>query len=204
MNVENRLHGIHKDADNLAFSWYIRKGYVPPALKKILDATASMDAFLKYNPQQPRVPAGNPEGGQWAGGSGGSSVDDIDDPPLEPVYPVEYLVAGLARLTARATLSAIEIVIGVRQSINSTFKIRRAAQAIEDYFGGKPDRTERNAAGDLFMMKSDKKIRFDINNQHPHNEPHFHIEKMVPKTNKRGEDWIAVDKNHHFYPLKKE
>lgn len=27
----------------------------------------------KYNPEQPRVPAGNPDGGRWAGGLGASS-----------------------------------------------------------------------------------------------------------------------------------
>jgi hypothetical protein len=29
--------------------------------------------FSKFNPDQPRVPAGNPDGGQWTGGSGAAS-----------------------------------------------------------------------------------------------------------------------------------
>ncbi len=38
-----------------------------------------------FNPSQPRVPAGEPNGGQWAG-------DDIYDPPIEAVYPVESAI----------------------------------------------------------------------------------------------------------------
>lgn len=51
----------------------------------------------KYNPDQPRVPAGNPDGGQWTSGGGGegssgedglqsdieSALDDLDDTSLD-------------------------------------------------------------------------------------------------------------------------
>lgn len=33
----------------------------------------------KYNPNQPRVPAGNPDGGQWTYGGGGRSSSSLDD-----------------------------------------------------------------------------------------------------------------------------
>ena len=37
----------------------------------------------KFNPDQPRIPAGNPDGGQWAGGGNASSgkplVHDVSD-----------------------------------------------------------------------------------------------------------------------------
>jgi hypothetical protein len=38
-------------------------------------------ADLKYEPNQPRVPAGNPEGGQWTDGTGGanSAANNSDD-----------------------------------------------------------------------------------------------------------------------------
>lgn len=114
------------------------------------------------------------------------------------------MVGGLASLTARGALSTIDLVLGLGRSINTSYKIRRAAKSIENYLGGKPEITKRNSVGDLYMVRGDKKIRFDINNYQPHHEPHFHIEKTVPKTNGRGVDWIAVDKNHHFYPFKKE
>ncbi|MCD0419676.1 hypothetical protein LOC51_20870 [Rubrivivax sp. JA1024] len=33
----------------------------------------------KYNPNQPRVPAGNPDGGQWTHGGGGGNSSSLDD-----------------------------------------------------------------------------------------------------------------------------
>jgi hypothetical protein len=36
--------------------------------------------FRKYSPDQPRVPAGSAEGGQWTGGGGGAGQDDGDVP----------------------------------------------------------------------------------------------------------------------------
>ena len=48
---------------------------------------------VKYNfdPNQPRVPAGNPDGGQWTGGTGGrlprgpGTLPDVDDSPSERI-----------------------------------------------------------------------------------------------------------------------
>lgn len=53
-------------AERLAFSGYVRTGEVPSirAIAETLD--------LKFNSDQPRVPAGSPEGGQWTDGGGGS------------------------------------------------------------------------------------------------------------------------------------
>lgn len=47
-------------------------------------------------------------------------------------------------------------------------------------------------------MRDDKKIRFDINNYTPHDEPHFHIEVL----DKNGE-WIDAG-DEHWYPFSKE
>ncbi|MGB4101343.1 MAG: colicin E5-related ribonuclease [Alphaproteobacteria bacterium] len=62
----------------------------------------------KFRVDQPRVPRGNPRGGEWTriNAPGGESlkpgsdparpgVEDIDDPPLEPVYPEAMLLALL-------------------------------------------------------------------------------------------------------------
>ncbi len=74
--LEKRIKELHKEAHSVAFSWYLRKGCDHPRLKEIMDATASVEAFiaysLKYSPDQPRVPAGHPDGGQWTreGGDG--------------------------------------------------------------------------------------------------------------------------------------
>jgi hypothetical protein len=52
------------------------------ALKRLIDHCAKAG----YDPTQPRVPAGNPDGGQWTddprwagGGNGGDSVDEGND-----------------------------------------------------------------------------------------------------------------------------
>jgi len=49
-------------------------------VRVLMAAQRYADALLredKYSPDQPRVPAGNPDGGQWtdAGGSGEASVE---------------------------------------------------------------------------------------------------------------------------------
>ena len=43
-----------------------------------IPASAGRPEALKYSPDQPRVPAGNSDGGQWTGGGGGGSVDALD------------------------------------------------------------------------------------------------------------------------------
>ncbi len=48
-----------------------------------------------FNPNQPRVPAGRPDGGQWTDGDGDAPV--IYDPPIEEVYP-ELLILPLLRI----------------------------------------------------------------------------------------------------------
>ncbi len=40
-----------------------------------LNRLARADALLKYDPDQPRVPAGNPDGSEWTTGGGGSAED---------------------------------------------------------------------------------------------------------------------------------
>ncbi len=43
-------------------------------------------ALKRFNPQQPRVPAGSPNGGQWAsGGNGSGAISSSGDAALTPV-----------------------------------------------------------------------------------------------------------------------
>lgn len=63
---------------------------------------------VKYDPNQPRVPAGNPDGGQWTGtgGEGGSS-ESFED-LVQPVFaPLPAIVGIEAALTLFAALSAL-------------------------------------------------------------------------------------------------
>jgi len=197
MTIKRELIQLHKRAYSLAFSYYLRRGFVPKELKNILNTTNSLNALIKYNPNwqnQPRVPAGNPNGGQWTDGNNPL----INDPPLEPVYPVEALIGGITALSARGAIFAVRIAMGISRGIYSSRKIRKAAKEIEKFFGGKPDRIFRNPSNDIIIMKGNKKIRFDINNPHPHKNPHFHILKKRPNGK-----WISTGKIKR-YNLRKD
>lgn len=82
--------------------------------REVLDAQMAELAWIgqragqhKYSPDQPRVPAGSADGGQWTsggGGGGGSGEDGEDedtsyqgepDEPLDSVYPIETILAFL-------------------------------------------------------------------------------------------------------------
>lgn len=55
-----------------------------------------------------------------------------------------------------------------------------------------------NTSDDLIILSKDgnRKIRFDINNPSPHNNPHVHIEKKVNGKWKTERSWPAdVDPN---------
>lgn len=49
-----------------------------------------------FNPNQPRVPAGRPDGGQWTAGDD-ADPPVINDPPIEEVYP-ELLILPFLRI----------------------------------------------------------------------------------------------------------
>lgn len=88
MTIEERIVKLHRNAHNLAFACYIRKGFVPSPLPEIVEATTSLKAFLKYSPDQPRVPAGNPGGGEWTSGDGGDGASDNNaEASSAPVTP---------------------------------------------------------------------------------------------------------------------
>lgn len=70
MSFEKRRSEINERAQRLAFSFYLRKGWVPRELTEIIHATSSLQAFIKYDPEQERVPAGSPDGGEWSPGGG--------------------------------------------------------------------------------------------------------------------------------------
>ena len=189
-----------------------------------------------YDPSQPRVPAGQPNGGQWVKIPGSGRVLPSGSPPIIgypdrrrrrdnpeglgkiPPYggtpPIVGLTPGEEILekeprNGQADESMIfDVVFGIAGagkalagSLANFFsrgvvtgnpeKIKKAADSVEEYFGGAPD-TFPNKHGDIIMMKDDKKIRFDVNNPHGY-DPHFHIEKEVDG------DWFDAGKQHHYY-----
>lgn len=96
-SLEEQRIAIHHLATVLMESLAEHQGYVPSWIKYIACETA-IPLAIKYSPDQPRVPAGRPDGGQWTADSGGEEQDEgvISDPPLEPVLaPWEFLIPGV-------------------------------------------------------------------------------------------------------------
>lgn len=62
--------------DGVALDFYLRTGTVPDEVLHYKALALAGLRSLKYRDDQPRVPAGNPDGGQWtAEGGSGESVD---------------------------------------------------------------------------------------------------------------------------------
>ncbi len=183
MTLQTKRQQIHNRARELATLYYNSRGYVPLQLKQIIEETSYGKASYKFNPNH------DPSNGQF---TSGSSTGVIDDPPIQPVYPIETIFAGLA---AGRVFSIIRAMGGVDEEAlaasGSTYN--SVAKSIEDYLGGIPDRVFPNEAGDTIMMKDNKKIRFDINNP-GNDDPHFHIQEQ----NESG-NWVDAGDQHRYY-----
>lgn len=96
-------------------------------------------------------------------------------------------IKSVAKLTWREATRLPEAIasrITGRSPTTETYspKIRKAAEAIEEWLGGTPDLFKLNKNGDMIVMKGDKKVRFDIYKPGKKelgqpNEPHFHLEE---------------------------
>jgi hypothetical protein len=56
--------------DGVALDFYLRTGTVPYEVLHYKARALADTRALKYRPDQPRVPAGNPDGGQWTAEGG--------------------------------------------------------------------------------------------------------------------------------------
>jgi len=208
-----QLTTLHKQAHRYAFAHYLRTGHIPPVISRLL-AVTTLALKANYNPNQPRIPAGNPDGGQWSdgfvnGGTTGSGYNhapytqlpptpDIYEPPIESVYP-EVLIGSLSTLGTQGSKLFVKLISRGLAAYSSSKKIRRAFKELENYFGGLPDIFERKSKGDIYIMKNNSKIRFNIEDPHGY-DPHFHIEKGV--YNGRKIEWEDV--GEHMYLFTKE
>jgi hypothetical protein len=74
---------IHRKAQSLAQTWVQNRGYIPRILQDILLASSSLEALGKTNLHwlnEPRVPAGTPDGGRWTT-IGSTPTNPIDNKP---------------------------------------------------------------------------------------------------------------------------
>lgn len=108
----------------LAFASYVRTGNVPSA-KAI---AAALD--LKFNPNQPRVPAGNPDGGEWTAGGGAAGSGDSGNYTPMPNGPLPALLDDCWLQYAKDT--------EVCTRLGSTFCHRQAAARYAACLRGDP------------------------------------------------------------------
>ncbi len=81
--------------------------------ERMMAAFARLQAFAEkggFNPDQPRVPAGNPDGGQWTGSNGSAEgqqpgIGDNGGPPLDPPEPPKEPKDRPSRLQAAKALA---------------------------------------------------------------------------------------------------
>lgn len=130
-----------------------------------------------------------------------SSAEAADVEPREPPLGQVYFFESISSLGAlgRALLPyATRQVAGLATRAIATYqaarRIHNAYKEIEKFFGGRPDKVFRNQNGDIVMMKSDKQIRFDINNFSKHERPYFHILRQRPNGK-----WTEMTEKHEYY-----
>ncbi|NDC57139.1 MAG: hypothetical protein EBZ69_10120 [Alphaproteobacteria bacterium] len=149
------------------------------------------DTFYKRNPHWP-----HPDGGQWTDGGRTPFVDIVvDDPPLRPVFPLEILVGSLVGITYVSAKILVRVLLGYGDRIYRHQKFLRIKKNLEQFFDGKPV-VFRNKAGDVVMMRQNKKIRFDLNNTH-RDKPHFHIQEGFQ--NGKKIDWRDIGPHRHYF-----
>jgi hypothetical protein len=84
--------------------------------------------FAKYSPEQPRVPAGSENGGQWTSGEvrgstlsvadeqAGTEREKYPNDAIEPVYPIETLIMGIY---TGPVITAIRTALSTRRIFSS-------------------------------------------------------------------------------------
>jgi len=129
------------------------------------------------------------------------------------ISPLDFIGgSGVARTakvlgttTAEEGIAAMQMLRGRASRAISNYRIQRAKNAIEDFFGEplKPGDVRTNQAGDIYIEKGTKKFRMDIKNPgtkkgpqgNPVPEkPHFHFQKIKPNGK-----WKDFEKTHRFY-----
>lgn len=197
------LAALHRRAHALAFAVYLKKSFISPHLRALVEATASREALMKYNPNWEARPRAAPAAGNGPTAAGGAGRPGEANPypdAITPLIPDGDAVLILSALPAGRALQIARIFLQPLARPAADRKLLRAIDAIEKFLGGS-GMARRNKAGDIFIIRGDKKIRFDINKTFPHKEPHFHIEKMIK--NGKQTDWVPAGRKH-WYPFKKE
>ncbi|MBL8583374.1 MAG: hypothetical protein JNL61_14260 [Rhizobiaceae bacterium] len=92
-----------------------------------------------FNPNQPRVPAGEPDGGQWTlvGGSGYRPPDDPSEPPKFPEQePPTRTVNAIAQAVARYLVKEMPSSVVVDIFLNVNWLAQNVKASIQSYLDG--------------------------------------------------------------------
>ncbi len=184
------------------------------------------DFFNKYDPGQPRVPAGNSEGGQWTDGGYSSSQiirDALKNPELQEQLPgarhmfpddhidpaddILFLAGGaatsLAKLGVRAAYGVAQNIMGenisaIVSDTASQATIQKAAESVERFLGGKIDKVI-NKNGNYVFLRGRKKVKFDITPSR--GQPHYQLEILTKGKYGKPEwnDAMPGKGNHQFF-----
>lgn len=129
------------------------------ALHRRKAETGRLLAERKYSSDQPRVPAGNPTGGQWTGGGGGFAADPFNIDSLLSQWGSLAADGGLLFEVAAADIPSL-------------------TQSIMDWLGpGAFQQNSPNGAIQFFSADRSRQIRFDITPATSHGlSPHINIE----------------------------
>lgn len=94
------------DEENAPFRLFaadrvLAAGLAPRELLKACGLDTGPLDLLKagYNPEEPRVPAGNPDGGQWTYGEAGGAEPESSARPQIPITPVNFTPAKPIKFT---------------------------------------------------------------------------------------------------------
>ncbi|MDD9901227.1 MAG: hypothetical protein OXT65_09640 [Alphaproteobacteria bacterium] len=129
----------------------------------------------------------------------------VGKPAVSPTDVISGAGAArsLGKLTVTEATSAVAILknkwAGSAAARESSKKIEKAAKTIEDYLGGKPDRSIFKEGGDMVLTRGGKRVRFDIKKVGNAKDarPHFQVEKRVSLPEARKEKWEDV--GEHWY-----
>ena len=142
----------------------------------------------------------------YAGGAVGPSVSPFD---LAGAGGAARAAGNIARTTAADATAVIQVLrartTGMRAAQESVEKIRKAADAVEDFLGGSPKAKDViiNDAKDIVITNGNKKFRMDINNpglkkSGEVDQPHFHLQEF------RNGKWRDAADGHRYYFAKEK
>jgi hypothetical protein len=85
---------VETEANVSSFRWHLAAERVQRSAGRVADLLR-----VKYDPGQPRVPAGAPEGGQWTDSAGGSGESEYSAEPERPGGSAGQITVAVRRLS---------------------------------------------------------------------------------------------------------